>query len=190
MVSHYSNRNPKSKTPLLLRCETPISLHAELVQASDVFLPLLSFLRWSCLGVLATALVWYCQSSECTPPHTHTPLCSGLCLQCWGDLQSELPDWQQAPLAGCLFLSSSVNQALWWRQQHPSLLSCLFSVPETMSPLFLVFWDDWALSILHLLLKGPLFCVLQDGEGGVVELTLTSLLFTRSSTQHLLPLAS
>lgn len=85
------------------------------------------------------------------------------------------------PPAGCLSLSaSSVNQALWWQQQHPSLLSCLFSVPGAMSPLFLVFWDGWALSIFHLLLKGPLFCVSQNGEGGVVELTFTSLWLTRA----------
>lgn len=96
-------------------------------------------------------------------------------------LQGELLGWQPACPAGCLSLSSSlVNQVLQW-QQHPFLLSCLFSIPGAMSPLFLVFWDGWALSIFHLLLKGPLFCVLQDGEGGVVELTLISLLFIRGS---------
>lgn len=103
--------------------------------------------------------------------------------------------WQRAPPAGCLPLSSSsVNQAL-WRQQHPSWLSCLFSVPEAMSPLFLTFWDGWALSMFPLLLKGPLFCALQDGEGGAVELALTSLLLTRASLstcllwphRHMLP---
>lgn len=169
LVPHYSNRNPKTKTPLLLRCDSPISPHAEPVQASDVFLPSLNFLGLSCLGVLATALAWYIQSSKCIPLCLAFPVLRR-------SMELAASPFCRLPVPVLFSKSGIVAGAA-----TPFLAVMPFLCPRAMSPLFLMFWDGWALSIFHQLLKGPLFCVSQDGEGGVVELTLMSLLLTRDS---------